>query len=105
MYWARFRWQDGQLVCLEPDQIGKLSEICADLSEPTIALGDGWINNKDGLQSQSAIIEGPIEALYPSAKGIGRAGQVLLEQRQFLQEGCSPRYIQPSYAERPKSSV
>ena len=106
VYWGIFQWQQGGLVCRKTDQIGKLSEICGSLSEPTIILGEGWIRNKESLQSDStSIVEGPSDAIWPSAKGIGRAGRALLEKGQWLPEGCSPRYIQPSYAEIPKSSV
>jgi len=106
VYWGLFRWQQESLVCLKPDQIGNISEVCASLSEPTIVLGDGWIRHKESLdQSNRSIVEGPSEAIWPSAKGIGRAGRVLLEQGQCLAEGCSPRYIQPSYAKIPKPSA
>lgn len=106
VYWGLFRWQQGHLVCLKPEQVGNVSEVCAGLSEPTLALGDGWIRNKESLDPPNrSIIEGPSEAIWPSAKGIGRAGRALLEQGQFLPEGCSPRYIQSSYAEMAKPSV
>ncbi len=104
VYWGKFRWQRGKIVCLASDRIGKLPEICANLSEPTCILGDGWIRNTESLQGQALVIEGPSEAIWPSAKAIGRAGRVLLEKGEFLVEGCSPRYVQPSYAERPKES-
>ncbi len=105
MYWGRFRWQGGQLVCLETDQIGKLSDVCGSLTEPIVILGDGWVRNKDSLPSlPSLVVEGPSEAIWPSAKGIGRAGLELLENGPWLPEGCTPRYVQPSYAEMPKSS-
>ena len=104
MYWGRFRWQEGQMKCLETDQMGKLSDVCECLSEPTIMLGDGWIRNKESLISMSTlVVEGPPEALWPSARGIGRAGLALLEKGQCLPEGCTPRYVQPSYAEMGKS--
>jgi len=106
VYWGLFRWHEGRLVCLKPDQVGNVSEMCASLSEPTIALGEGWIRNKESLDpSNLSIIEGPSEAIWPSAKGIGRAGRALLEQGQCLPEGSSPRYIQPCYAEIPKPPV
>lgn len=106
VYWGRFHWQHGQVACLETDQIGKLPEICANLTESTIILGDGWIRNKERLQSCSAsIFNGPSGALWPTAKAIGQAGRILLEQGQYLPEGCTPRYIQPSYAKMSKLSV
>lgn len=105
IYWGRFRWQEGQLVCLETDQIGKLSEVCTGLSEPTIILGDGWVRTKESLPAlPPLIVEGPSEAIWPSAKGIGRAGLGLLENGTLLPVGCTPRYVQPSYAEMPKPS-
>jgi len=106
VYWGRFHWQEGKLVCLATDQMAKLSEVCAGLSEPTLLLGDGWIRNKDNLQAHTAmVIEGPCEGIWPSARGVGRRGAVLLEQGEWLPQGCSPRYVQPSYAEIPKPSV
>ena len=100
VYWGIFRWQENQVVAMEADQIGKLTDVCASLSEPTIVLGDGWIRNQECLTSHNdSIVEGPSDAIWPSAKGVGRAGRVLLGKGQFLPEGCTPRYIQPSYAE------
>ncbi len=99
VYWGIFRWQDGQLMCQETDQIGNLSEVCAGLSETTVALGDGWLRNHERLQSDNvSVVEGPADAMWPSAKGIGPAGLKLLEQGDVLPESCVPRYVQPSYA-------
>jgi tRNA threonylcarbamoyladenosine biosynthesis protein TsaB len=100
VYWGIFRWQEDQVVAMETDQIGKLADVCAGLSEPTIVLGDGWIRNQECLRYHNdSVVEGPSEAIWPSAKGVGRAGRVLLKKGQFLPEGCTPRYIQPTYAE------
>jgi tRNA threonylcarbamoyladenosine biosynthesis protein TsaB len=100
VYWGIFRWQENQVVAMETDQIGKLTDVCTGLSEPTIVLGDGWIRNQECLMSHNdSVVEGPSDAIWPSAKGVGRAGRVLLEKGHFLPEGCTPRYIQPSYAE------
>ena len=100
VYWGIFQWQGNQVVAKETDQIGKLPDVCARLSEPTIVLGDGWIRNREYLKSSyDSMVEGPSEAMSPSAKGLGRAGRVLLEKGHVLPEGSSPRYIQPSYAE------
>jgi tRNA threonylcarbamoyladenosine biosynthesis protein TsaB len=100
VYWGIFRWQENQVVAAETDQIGKLTDVCASLAEPTIVLGDGWVRNQDCLMSHNgSVVEGPSDAIWPSAKGVGRAGRVLLEKGHFLPEGCTPRYIQPSYVE------
>ena len=100
VYWGIFRWQEDQVVAMETDQIGKLADVCAGLSEPTIVLGDGWIRNQECLRYHNdSVVEGPSEAIWPSAQGVGRAGRVLLKKGQFLPEGCTPRYIQPTYAE------
>ncbi len=100
MYWGRFRWENGLPVCAELDQIGQFSEVCAGLTEPTIILGDGCIRNQAILQSNDVLaLQGPLDAIWPSAKGIGQAGWQLLKNEQWLPEGCTPRYVQPSYAE------
>ena len=100
VYWGIFRWQENQVVAMKTDQIGKLTDVCTGLSEPTIVLGDGWIRNQECLKSHNdSVVEGPSDAIWPSAKGVGRAGQVLLEKGHILPEGCTPRYIQPTYAE------
>ncbi|MDX2348145.1 MAG: hypothetical protein QNK38_04780, partial [Nitrospirota bacterium] len=49
------------------------------------------------------VVAGPSNAMWPSAQGVGRAGRVLLKKGQFLPEGCTPRYIQPTYAETSQS--
>jgi tRNA threonylcarbamoyladenosine biosynthesis protein TsaB len=100
VYWGIFRWQENQVVAMEAEQIGKLADVCASLSEPTIVLGDGWIRNQEcHMSHHDLVVKGPSDAIWPSAKGVGRAGRVLLEKGQFLPEGCTPQYIQPSYAE------
>ena len=100
VYWGIFRWQENQVVAMKTDQIGKLTDVCTGLSEPTIVLGDGWIRNQECLMSHNdSVVEGPSDAIWPSAKGVGRAGRVLLEKGHILPEGCTPRYIQPTYAE------
>ena len=104
VYWGIFRWQGNQVVTMETDEIGKLTDVCTGLSEPTIVLGDGWIRNQECLMSHNdSVVEGPSDAIWPSAKGVGRAGRVLLEKGHILPEGCTPRYIQPTYAETSQS--
>lgn len=104
VYWGLFRWEDQQVVCLKAAQIGEITQVCEAVSEPTIVLGDGWIQNRNALSSKMfPLIEIPGTALWPSAKGIGLAGRVLLERGMFLPPGSTPQYIQPSYAEMPKS--
>ena len=104
VYWGLFRWDNQQVVCLKEAQIGEIVEVCGALTEPTIVVGDGWMQNKNSLPLKKfPLIEAPAEASWPSAKGIGLAGLVLLERGTFLPEGCTPQYIQPSYAEISKS--
>jgi tRNA threonylcarbamoyladenosine biosynthesis protein TsaB len=104
VYWGLFHWKDQQVVCLKGAQIGEIKEVCGAVSEPTIVLGDGWLQNRNAFPFEvSPLIEAPAEGLRPSAKGIGLAGLVLLSKGTFLPQGCSPHYIQPSYAERQTS--
>jgi tRNA threonylcarbamoyladenosine biosynthesis protein TsaB len=100
VYWGLFRWQQDQLVCLQSEQMGTFSDVCAGLTEPTVVLGDGLARSLYSLESHDGLLlEGPSEALWPSATGVGRAGIELVKKGEFLPEGCTPRYIQPSYAE------
>jgi tRNA threonylcarbamoyladenosine biosynthesis protein TsaB len=104
VYWGLFRWEDRQVVCLKEAQIGEITEVCGALSEPTIVLGDGWLQNRNSLPFQVyPLMEPPAADVRPSAKGIGLAGRVLLARGLFLPQGCSPHYIQPSFAEKQKS--
>ncbi len=107
VYWGRFQWQQGTLVSLVNDQIGKTTEVMASLSEPTIVLGDAWIRQQECFLPRPSpfIIAGPSEALIPSAKGIALAGRSLLKKGEWLPEGCTPRYVQPAYAEIPQSTI
>ncbi len=101
VYWGLYEWQDGRVLCLEEEQMGNLPEICSNLSKPTLILGDGWVENRDQkLLNTGMLIEGPSETKMPSAKGIGWGGISLLKEKKHLPLGCTPHYIQPSYAER-----
>lgn len=101
VYWALFRWKDQQMVCVKDSQMGDIVEVCSALSGPTIVLGGGWMQNRETLLSKGfpLLIEAPSAEQRPSARGIGLAGRVLLERGVFLPQGCTPHYIQPSYAE------
>lgn len=106
--WGLFQWQQDQLVCLQRDQMGTFSDACAGLTKPAVVLGDGVARHQYNLESHDGLLlEGPAEALWPSATGVGRAGLELVKKGEFLPEGCTPRYIQPSYAEisKPLPSV
>ncbi len=104
VYWGLFHWVGQQVVCLKEAQIGEITEVCGAISEPTIVLGDGWLQNRNSFPLKGyPLIEAPSVEVQPSAKGIGLAGRVLLEKGVFLPQGCSPLYIQPSYAERQNS--
>ena len=104
VYWGLFLWREKQVVCLKEAQIGEIAEVCEAVSEPTIVLGDGWMQNRPSLLIKDfPLIKVPPGASWPSAKGIGLAGRGLLERGTFLPHGCTPQYIQPSYAEISKS--
>ena len=99
VYWGLYRWQDDRFICTATDQMGNLSDVCTGLSEPTMVLGDGWLRHHERLQSHSAfIVEGPADAMWPSAKGVGSVGLKFLEAGHVLPESCVPHYIQSSYA-------
>ncbi len=106
VYWALFRWENQQMVCVKESQIGDLIDVCGGLTEPTIVLGDGWMQNRETLLAKGfSLVEAPPDEQWPSAKGIGMAGRVLLERGAFLPLGCTPHYIQPSYAEISKATI
>ena len=100
VYWALFRWENQQIVCVKESQVGDIFEVCGGLTEPTVVLGDGWMQNRATLLSKGfPLVEAPPDEQWPSAKGVGMAGWALLERGALLPLGCSPHYIQPSYAE------
>jgi tRNA threonylcarbamoyladenosine biosynthesis protein TsaB len=104
VYWALFRWENQRMVCVKESQIGDIQDVCAGLTEPTIVLGDGWMQNRENLLlKEFPLVEAPYAEQWPSAKGIGMAGQVLLKRGVVLPLGCTPHYIQPSYAEISKA--
>ncbi|MBA3966755.1 MAG: tRNA (adenosine(37)-N6)-threonylcarbamoyltransferase complex dimerization subunit type 1 TsaB, partial [Nitrospirales bacterium] len=36
VYWALFRWENQQIVCVKESQVGDIIDVCGALSEPTI---------------------------------------------------------------------
>ena len=101
VYWGLYEWQQQQVVAVQPEQIGDFTTVCQSISESTLVLGDGWVNNAQNMDADRLhVVEAPSNALWPSAIGVGRAGHGLLVRGQYLPEGCAPNYIQPSYAER-----
>ncbi len=101
VYWARYQWQSEKLVMLQSEQIGNIQDVCNALAEKTMVLGDGWVHNRESRNSwPSQVVEPQDDALWPSAVSVGRAGYERFVLGQYLQEGCAPNYIQPSYAER-----
>ena len=100
MYWGLFRWVAQQLVCFKEVQIGDVAEVLGAVSEPTLILGDGWMENRHSAGPEAfPLIKAPASGIWPSAKGIGLAGQSLLAKGTFLPQGCTPLYIQPTHAE------
>lgn len=104
VYWGLFRWENEQVVCLKDCQVGKITEVCEGVSEPTLILGNGGIHDRDGFSSTAfPLLKAPSLPPGPSAKGIGLGGRRLLAKGQFLPPGCTPEYIQPCYAELSKA--
>ena len=105
VYWARYRWEGAQLLTLQAEQVGEVATVCDAMTEPTMVLGDGWVDNQMRMErDRTNVVEAPSDTLWPSAIAIGRAGYGRLLMGEHLPEGCTPNYIQPSYAERQKSS-
>jgi tRNA threonylcarbamoyladenosine biosynthesis protein TsaB len=104
-YWGLFRWEGQRVMCLKESQIGEMTEVCGAVSEPTILIGDAWVQDRSSFISHDyPLIQTPHATVWPSAKGIGLAGRELLAKGQFLPQGCTPQYIQPCYAEKVKFS-
>ncbi len=105
VYWARYQWQEDQLITIQAEQVGEVATVCDAMTEPTMVLGDGWVDNQKSMErDQTNVVEASSDVLWPSAIAIGRAGYGPLLRGEHLPEGCTPNYIQPSYAERQKSS-
>lgn len=104
VYWGLFRWEDEQVVCLKECQVGQITEICEGISEPTLMLGNGWMQDREVFPSTAfPLLKAPSIPPGPSAKGIGLGGRRLFAKGLLLPPGCTPEYIQPCYAELSKS--
>ena len=56
VYWGLFQWQQDQLVCLQSEQMGTFSDVCAGLTEPTVVLGDGLARSLYSLDSHNGLL-------------------------------------------------
>lgn len=105
LYWGIFAWQGEHIISTSEEKVGTVSAVLREVKGPTMVVGDGWTKNQELFLAENGNIVPPqVDFSIPSARGIGLAGQLLLEQGSYLPEGMSPRYIQPSYAEIPRSN-
>ncbi len=102
VYWARFEWRDGHPVRLTDDRVGTVRDVAAEIRQPTMLFGEGW------LRHQTAFAEALGELAVPGASGaarasaveVGLAGMALFRAGVFAGPRVTPRYAQPSEAER-----
>ncbi|MGD9852228.1 MAG: tRNA (adenosine(37)-N6)-threonylcarbamoyltransferase complex dimerization subunit type 1 TsaB [Nitrospirales bacterium] len=100
LYWGIYQWADETMTLRGDEAMGTVADSLQYLKGDHMVVGDGWSRNRElfGLD-QGGLIPPSQGQESPSAQGIGLAGFGLLERGQWLPEGTSPHYLQPSYAE------
>ena len=100
LYWGVYQREREAVVRRGSEAMGTVADSVKDLKGAHLAVGDGWSRNREIFGSdQSWSISPAADQESPSARGIGLAGLGLIERGEFLPEGTSPHYLQPSYAE------
>ena len=104
VYWALYRWQEGDLIRIGEEQVGPLEMLASAITEPTTLYGEGWQANRDELwrlfnSVGAPIKEGAAEAMAASAVSVGLVGAEKIRENNIAGHGIAPRYIQRAEAE------
>lgn len=101
VYWGLYRWKDGQVVQLSPDQVGPYQDVKGSITESTMCFGEGWSVYREGLLESlgEQACEVPVTALAPSAVNVGLAGMARLDAGEVAPLGVGPSYVQRTNAE------
>lgn len=100
LYWGIYQWEGGTMIRRGDEAMGTVADSLPYLKGDHQVVGDGWSRNRElFVLDQGSLLAPSPDPEPPSAQGIGLAGFGLLERGQWLPEGTSPQYLQPSYAE------
>lgn len=104
VYWALYRWQEGDLIKIGEEQVGPFEKLASAITEPTILYGEGWQANRDDLwrlfnSIGAPVKEGAAEAMAASAVSVGLVGAEKIRENDIAGHGIAPRYIQRAEAE------
>jgi tRNA threonylcarbamoyladenosine biosynthesis protein TsaB len=103
VYWAVFRWIDGQLERLVSDCVGSTLALGRSLTAETMVFGEGWSMNEAEIRQHMppavAVIGGSAERGRPSAVNVGLVGLGRLHRGQVAGVQVSPHYVQRAEAE------
>ncbi|GJL67350.1 MAG: tRNA (adenosine(37)-N6)-threonylcarbamoyltransferase complex dimerization subunit type 1 TsaB [Nitrospirales bacterium] len=103
MYWAGFRWENGELVRVIDDQVGSIEQMVQSVKEPALGLGEAWLHSQGAILEQSTLLRSaPSETHAASAVSVGLASLQRFASGDVTAVGIAPRYILPPYAELPK---
>lgn len=103
VYWAIFRWADGQLERILSEHVGSPHALAQSLVAETMVFGDGWsameTEIRAGLAPSVTVIEGPGSAAKPSAVSVGLIGIEKLRRGEVAGLQVTPLYVQRAEAE------
>lgn len=104
IYWAIFRWAEGQRVNrVLTEQVGTPKALAQSLTEHTIVFGAGWSSMGHeihaALPPSVTVTVGPDRAFRPSAIQVARIGMELLWRGEIAGEVIGPLYVQRAEAE------
>lgn len=104
VYWALYRWQEGDLIKIGEEQVGPFEKLVSAITEPTTLYGEGWQANRDELwrlfnSVGAPVKEGAADAMAASAVSVGLVGVEKIRENDIAGHGIAPRYIQRAEAE------
>lgn len=75
VYNALYKWQDGQLICIEEPRALSIEELCQSITEKTVFLGDGVKVHRDtinAIMGEKALFA-PVQHMLQRASSVGFA--------------------------------
>lgn len=101
VFWALFRWEEGNLLRLTEDRFGSISQLIESIDKKCVMFGEGWFLHQDLVRESlgELVIPGTQDIGYPSARHVGCSSLSSFRTRQYAAKQLRPYYLQRPEAE------